>query len=64
MNFFITGAEGFIGSHLVDYLIKNNHKVKAMILYNSFNNLGWLEAYKHKNKKTRRTLTLALVKFW
>lgn len=50
MNFFITGAEGFIGSHLVDYLIKNNHKVKAMILYNSFNNLGWLESYKHKNK--------------
>jgi dTDP-glucose 4,6-dehydratase len=39
----ITGSEGFIGSHLVEYLVKKGYSVKAFILYNSFNNKGWLE---------------------
>ncbi len=39
----ITGADGFIGSHLVEYLIKEGAKVKALCYYNSFNDWGWLE---------------------
>ena len=39
----ITGADGFIGSHLVEMLCKEGHKVKALAQYNSFNNWGWLE---------------------
>ena len=39
---FITGAEGFIGSHLVEKLVKENFKVTAMVRYNFSNNIGWL----------------------
>ena len=39
----ITGAEGFIGSNLVDYFIKKKIKLKCFVQYNSFNNWGWLE---------------------
>ena len=39
----VTGADGFIGSHLVELLIKNGCNVKALSQYNSFNNWGWLE---------------------
>ena len=39
----ITGAEGFIGSHLCEALVKKGADVKALVLYNSFNNQGWLE---------------------
>jgi NAD dependent epimerase/dehydratase len=39
----VTGAEGFIGSHLVEALVARGHRVRAMVLYNSFNNWGWLE---------------------
>ena len=39
----VTGADGFIGSHLVEALIKNGHDVKAFCLYNSNSNWGWLE---------------------
>lgn len=39
----VTGADGFIGSHLVEALVKDGAKVKALSLYNSFNNWGWLE---------------------
>lgn len=39
---FVTGADGFIGSHLVDKLTKEGYVVKALSLYNSFNNIGWL----------------------
>lgn len=40
----VTGADGFIGSHMVECLHKNGAKVRALSLYNSFNNWGWLEA--------------------
>lgn len=40
---FLTGSEGFIGSHLVEHLVKSGYKVKALVLYNSFNNVGWLK---------------------
>jgi len=43
MKVFITGADGFIGSHLTEMLIEEGYKVKALSQYNSFNNWGWLE---------------------
>jgi len=39
----ITGADGFIGSHLVEELVKKKAKVRAFVYYNSFNSWGWLE---------------------
>lgn len=39
----ITGADGFIGSHLVEKLLEEGNKVKAFIFYNSFNSWGWLD---------------------
>jgi NAD dependent epimerase/dehydratase len=42
----VTGADGFIGSHLVERLVKEGADVKALSLYNSFNNWGWLEDVK------------------
>ena len=39
----VTGAEGFIGSHLTEALVARGHRVRAMVLYNSFNDWGWLE---------------------
>ena len=39
----VTGADGFIGSHLTEMLVENGHEVKALSQYNSFNNWGWLE---------------------
>lgn len=40
----VTGAEGFIGSHLVEALVASGHRVRAMAQYNSFSSFGWLEA--------------------
>lgn len=42
-NILVTGAEGFIGSHLVEKLVSMNFKVRAFVLYNSFNSWGWLD---------------------
>ena len=39
----ITGADGFIGSHLTEALIRQGHNVRAFVLYNSFNSWGWLD---------------------
>ena len=39
----VTGADGFIGSHLVEMLASRGDEVKALSVYNSFNNWGWLE---------------------
>ena len=39
----VTGAEGFIGSHLVETLVADGHRVRAMVQYNSFSSFGWLE---------------------
>ena len=45
----VTGADGFIGSHLTETLVKEGAKVKALSQYNSFNNWGWLEDVDCKN---------------
>jgi len=39
----VTGADGFIGSHLVELLVEKGYQVRALSQYNSFNNWGWLE---------------------
>ncbi len=41
----VTGADGFIGSHLVEKLIDEGNKVKAFVYYNSFNSWGWLDSF-------------------
>ena len=43
----VTGADGFIGSHLVDLLLTHGIEVRALSQYNSFNNWGWLEGNSH-----------------
>ena len=47
----VTGAGGFIGSHLTEYLVEKGYKVKAFVRYNSCTFWGWLEKSKSiKNK--------------
>jgi dTDP-glucose 4,6-dehydratase len=46
----ITGAGGFIGSHLVELCLKRNYKVRAFVHYNSQNRWGWLDSLKFSDK--------------
>ncbi len=43
MKVLVTGADGFIGSHLTEKLVREGHEVKAFSYYNSFNSWGWLD---------------------
>jgi NAD dependent epimerase/dehydratase len=43
MKVLITGADGFIGSHLTEALVRAGHEPRAFVLYNSFNSWGWLD---------------------
>lgn len=43
MRVLVTGADGFIGSHLVEALVNKGYQVKAFVYYNSFNTWGWLD---------------------
>ena len=48
----VTGADGFIGSHLTEMLVEKGYDVKAFCYYNSFNSWGWLDTLpKEKLKK-------------
>ena len=51
MKVLVTGAEGFIGSHLTELLLKKNYDVTALAQYNSFNDLGWLERISKEDNK-------------
>lgn len=53
----VTGSEGFIGSHLVERLLDEGCAVRAFVLYNSFNSLGWLDSFP---KKTLKKLDIVL----
>ncbi len=44
MKVLVTGADGFIGSHLTEALLGKGYQVRALAYYNSFNNWGWLES--------------------
>jgi NAD dependent epimerase/dehydratase len=46
----VTGADGFIGSHLTEQLLKNGAHVRALSQYNSFNFWGWLEDIEHSKR--------------
>lgn len=47
----VTGADGFIGSHLVESLIEKNYDVRAFTMYNSFNTWGWLDTFSKEKLK-------------
>ena len=51
-NILITGADGFIGSHLTEYLVSTGHHIRAFVYYNSFNSYGWLDSLP-KNVKSK-----------
>jgi len=41
----VTGADGFIGSHLTERLLKEGYNIRAFVYYNSFNSWGWLDTF-------------------
>lgn len=43
MSIFVSGSDGFIGSHVVEELVRQGKRVKALVQYNSFGSTGWLE---------------------
>ena len=47
----VTGADGFIGSHLTEELVKQGYNVKAFVYYNSFNSWGWIDTLPKDIKK-------------
>lgn len=48
----VTGADGFIGSHLTEHLVRNGHDVRAFVYYNSFNSWGWLDESDEEVKRS------------
>ena len=51
MKVFVTGADGFIGSHLVEQLVDQGFEVTAFCLYNSFGSCGWIDNIPKDKKK-------------
>lgn len=47
----VTGADGFIGSHLAEHLLEKGYGVKAFVCYNSFGNWGWLDTLPEEKQK-------------
>lgn len=52
---FITGADGFIGSHLTESLVREGYSVRAFVMYNSFNSWGWLD---HVSTEIRKNIKI------
>ena len=52
MKILVTGADGFIGSHLVEKLVDDGHQVRAFVFYNSFNSNGWLDTVPARTLKS------------
>lgn len=52
MKVLVTGADGFIGSHLTEALVKFGFDVRAFVIYNSINSWGWLDQCDEKVKKS------------
>ena len=53
----ITGAEGFIGSHLTERLVELGAEVTALVQYNSFNNWGWIDTFDKKTKASIKVVS-------
>ncbi len=53
----VTGAEGFIGSHLTERLVELGADVTALVQYNSFNNWGWIDAFDNNVKNSINVIT-------
>jgi NAD dependent epimerase/dehydratase len=53
----ITGAEGFIGSHLTERLVELGADVTALAQYNSFNNWGWIDTFDKKTRESIKVVT-------
>ena len=56
MKILVTGSEGFIGSHLIEGLVKKKYNVRALVQYNSFNSLGWIEVINDNAKNKIETV--------
>ena len=54
---FVTGADGFIGSHLVEYLVSRHYHVTALCMYNSLGSYGWIDTL---SSDVKDSLTLCL----
>jgi NAD dependent epimerase/dehydratase len=52
MKILVSGADGFIGSHLTEALVRAGHDVRAFVFYNSFNSWGWLD-HCHEDVKNK-----------
>lgn len=53
----VTGADGFIGSHLTEELVRQGYNVRAFVYYNSFNSWGWLDSSSPEIKKELEVFT-------
>lgn len=53
----VTGADGFIGSHLTELLVERGYQVKAFTFYNSFNTWGWLDSFPKDKRKEIEVFT-------
>jgi len=51
----ITGADGFLGSHLTESLVREGYSVRAFVMYNSFNSWGWLD---HASAEIRKSIEI------